>query len=64
MATTSNKGTHTYILMIDIDCPNAELGMKFFQDFFDGDSPNSPNKFHTYSFPFIAKPILKTKGNR
>jgi hypothetical protein len=32
------KGMMIYILMVNVDRPNIELGMKLFQEFFDGDT--------------------------
>ena len=45
----------TYVLMIDVDRPNIEQGMKFFQDFFDGDLKNSPNGLQYMFLPLYKK---------
>jgi hypothetical protein len=39
---SNSKGSFTYVLMLDVDRPSIETGMKFFQEFFDGDAKNSP----------------------
>jgi len=41
--------------MVDVDRPNVEIGVKFFQEMFDGDSVNSPNKIPYMFFPLYKK---------
>jgi hypothetical protein len=52
---TNSKGKMTYVMMIDIDRPNIEQGMKFFQDFFNGDLKNSPNGLQYMFLPLYKK---------
>jgi hypothetical protein len=44
--------------MIDVDRPSIEVGMKFFQTYFDGDQQNSPNKLSYLFFPLYWKNYL------
>lgn len=41
--------------MVDVDRPNIEIGLKLFQDLFDGDLPSSPNKIPYLFFPLFKK---------
>jgi hypothetical protein len=41
-------------MMIDVDRPNVETGMKVFQELFNGDLPSSPNKI-----PYLFLPLYK-----
>jgi hypothetical protein len=52
---TNAKGSLTYVLMIDVDRPSIDAGMKFFQTFFNGDQQNSPNKLSYLFFPLFRK---------
>ena len=45
----------TYVLMIDIDRPNIDTGMKIFQELFNGDHQSSPNKIPYLFFPLYKK---------
>lgn len=49
------KGIMTYVLMVDVDRPNIDIGMKFFQEFYDGDSKNSPNMLSYLFLPLYRK---------
>jgi hypothetical protein len=50
-----SKGKNTYVLMIDVDRPNIEKAMAYFQQQFDGDKQNSPNKIAYIFFPLYRK---------
>ncbi len=52
---TNTKGSLTYVHMIDVDRPSIELGMEFFQTFFDSNLQNSPNKINYPFFPLYHK---------
>jgi hypothetical protein len=52
---SNTKGNSTYVLMVDVDRPSNEVGMKFFQDFFDGDAKNSPIKLAYLFLPLYRK---------
>jgi hypothetical protein len=52
---TNAKGSLTYVLMIDVDRPSIEMGMAFFQNYFDGDKFNSPNKLAYLFLPLYRK---------
>jgi hypothetical protein len=52
---TNVKGPTTYVLMVDVDRPSIEIGMRFFQTYFDGDQQNSPNKINYLFFPLFRK---------
>jgi hypothetical protein len=52
---TNAKGSLTYVLMIDVDRPNIDIGLKFLQKFFDGDLYHSPNKIAYLFFPLYRK---------
>ena len=52
---TNAKGSLTYVLMIDVDRPSIDEGMRFFQSFFNGDQQNSPNKLCYLFFPLFRK---------
>jgi hypothetical protein len=54
---TNAKGKMTYVLMIDVDRPN-EKGVKFFQEYFNGDQTNSPNLM-SYMLNFISKYLFR-----
>jgi hypothetical protein len=41
--------------MKDVNRPNVEIGVKFFQEMSDGDSVNSPNKIPYMFFPLNRK---------
>jgi hypothetical protein len=41
-----------YVLMIDIDRPSIDIGINFFQQWFDGDQTNSPN-----DIPYLFLPL-------
>jgi hypothetical protein len=41
--------------MIDVDRPSIEVGMKFFQTYFNGDQQNSPNKLSNLFFPLYRR---------
>jgi hypothetical protein len=56
------KGVTTYALMVDVDRPNLEIGMKFFQEMFNGDLPSSPNKIPYLFLPLYKKHILLKNG--
>ncbi len=49
------KGKQTYVLMIDVDRPNIELGLRVFHALFDGDLPSSPNRIAYLFFPLFKK---------
>jgi hypothetical protein len=48
---TNVKALTTYVLMIDVDRPNIKIAMSFFQEMYDGDSLNSPNKISYLFLP-------------
>jgi hypothetical protein len=52
---TNAKGSLTYVLMIDVDRPSIDVGMNFFQTFFNSDQQNSPNKLSHLFFPLFRK---------
>ncbi len=49
------KGKQTHVVMIDVDRPNIDLGLKVFQALFDGDLPSSPNRIAYLFFPLFKK---------
>jgi hypothetical protein len=55
MFSTNAKGKNTYVLMIDVDRPNIDRAISFFQNFFDGDKLNSPNRIPYLFFPLYRK---------
>jgi hypothetical protein len=52
---SNSKGVMTYVMMIDIDRPNIDTGMKIFQELFNGDQQSSPNKIPYLFFPLYKK---------
>lgn len=52
---TNAKGTMTYVLMVDVDRPSIDIGLNFFQKFFDGDTYDSPNKLAYLFLPLFRK---------
>ena len=52
---TNAKGSLTYVLMVDVDRPNIDIGLTFLQKFFDGDLYHSPNKIAYLFFPLYRK---------
>ena len=48
------KGTTAHVLMIDVDRPNIELGIRFFQQWYNGNLVNSPN-----NLPYMFWPLFK-----
>lgn len=50
--TAKNKTAH--VLMIDVDRPNIELGIRFFQQWYNGTLTNSPN-----NLPYMFWPLFK-----
>jgi hypothetical protein len=48
---TKEKGKMTYVLMVDVDRPNVEKGISFFESLFDGIQKNSPNAI---AYPFFT----------
>jgi hypothetical protein len=48
------KNKIAYVLMIDVDRPNINVGLKFFQEWYDGDCTNSPN-----GIPCLFMPLYK-----
>lgn len=58
---TNVKGLLTYVLMIDVDHPNIEVAMSFFQHLFDGDSLNPPNKIPYLFLPLYRKTYSDTE---
>jgi len=52
--TLTCKGKIVYVLMIDVDCPNVDQAINFFQEWFDGDKPTSPNEI-----PYLFLPLFK-----
>lgn len=55
MFSAGSKGKNTYVLMIDVDRPNIEKATTYFQQHFDGDKQNSPNKIAYIFFPLYRK---------
>jgi len=49
------KGKTAHVLMIDIDRPNLELGIKFFQQWYNGTLTNSPNNLSYMFWPLYKK---------
>jgi hypothetical protein len=60
---SGTKGRNTYVLMIDVDRPNIEVASTFFQQNFDGDKLNSPNKIPYLFFPLYRKTYLEDERN-
>lgn len=54
-----SKGRTIHILMIDVDRPNIELGLQFFQRWFNGSAPNSPNNIAYMFWPLYRKTYSK-----
>lgn len=52
---SGTKGKNTYVLMIEVDRPNIEKATTYFQQNFNGDKPNSPNKISYLFFPLYRK---------
>jgi len=50
----TTKGKTAHVLMIDVDHPNIHLGMKFFQQWYNGELSNSPN-----NLPYMFWPLFK-----
>jgi len=48
------KGKTAHVLMIDVDQPNIELGIRFFQQCYNGTLTNSPN-----NLPYMFWPLFK-----
>jgi hypothetical protein len=48
------KGKTAHVLMIDVDCPNIKLGIRFFQQWYNGTLTNSPN-----NLPYMFWPLFK-----
>lgn len=48
------KGRLAHVLMIDVDRPSIEIGVHFFQQWFQGEAPNSPN-----GIPYLFLPLYK-----
>jgi hypothetical protein len=48
------KSKTAYVLMVDVDRPNIELGIRFFQKWYDGLLTNSPNML-----PYMFWPLYK-----
>jgi hypothetical protein len=48
------KGKTAHVLMIDVDRPNIELGIRFFQQWYNGILTNSPN-----NLPYMFWPLFK-----
>jgi hypothetical protein len=50
----TTKGKTSHVLMVDVDCPNIDLGIKFFQQWYNGELSNSPN-----NLPYMFWPLFK-----
>ena len=50
-----NKGKTAYVLMIDVDRPSINIGIKFFQQWCDGNSTNLPNGLSYMFLPLYKK---------
>jgi len=48
------KGKTAHVLMIDVDRPNIEVGIRFFQEWYNGTLTNSPNHL-----PYMFWPLFK-----
>lgn len=48
------RGKTAHVLMIDVDRPNIELGIRFFQQWYNGTLKNSPN-----NLPYMFWPLFK-----
>jgi hypothetical protein len=48
------KGKTAHVLMVDIDRPNIDVGIKFFQQWYNGELSNSPN-----NLPYMFWPLSK-----
>ena len=48
------KSKTAHVLMIDVDRPNIELGIRFFQQWYNGTLTNSPN-----NLPYMFWPLFK-----
>jgi hypothetical protein len=60
---SNSKGSTTYVLMIDVDRPNLDIGMQFFQTMFNGDRPSSPNRISYLFFPLYKKTYTDKERN-
>jgi hypothetical protein len=60
---SGSKGKNTYVLLIDVDRPNIEKATAFFQQQFDGDKQNSPNKIAYIFFPLYQKTYTEEERN-
>jgi len=49
------KGKSTHVLMIDVNCPSVDIALHFFQTYFNGEHPNSPNNIHHLFLPLYKK---------
>jgi hypothetical protein len=57
---TGTKGRTAHILMIDVDRPNIEIGLQFFQHWFNGTASNSPNNIAYMFWPLYKKTYSDT----
>jgi len=54
------KGCTAHILMIEVDRPNIEFGLQFFQRWFNGMASNSPNNIAYMFWPLYKKTYSDT----
>jgi hypothetical protein len=52
MFTAGTKNKISFMLMIDVDRPNIEIGHNYFSKYFDGETPTSPN-----NIPYLYLPL-------
>ena len=50
----TTKGKTAHVLMIDVDRPNIEIGIRYFQQWYNGTLTNSPN-----NLPYMFWPLFK-----
>jgi hypothetical protein len=58
---SGTKGQNTYVLMIDVDRPNIDQAISYFQQNYDGEKFNSPNKIPYLFFPLYRKTYNDTE---
>jgi hypothetical protein len=51
----NRKAMLTYVLMIDLDWPNVDMAIRFFQTYFNGQHPKSPIGINHLFLPLFRK---------
>jgi len=57
------KGKLAHVLMIDVDRPHIELGIRFFQQWYNGTITNSPNNLPYMFGHYLKRVILMMSGS-